>query len=207
MPDILKDRSTWVAVDAWADASLQADRSATGYTQSGVILRPLRHVDMIGIAAAGGGGTTALERIAEECLGFRPPAPGRARFGPAGGLVWSGVGQWMAIAAAAGALDRLTDAIAGVAALTRHGDGRALVEIEGPRARTMLAKCLSIDLHPEVFTAGSAAFTAFAHTAVQLWVREGPDSLTLCVPRTVAGSVWRILTASAAEYGVLVERL
>lgn len=195
-----RTQAPWRAEGAWDAAAIAPGRSGNPDGTAGVILRPLGFVPMATVIAR----RTEManfERIVAERWGFGAPPAGRAHSGPEGDLVWSAPNQWLAVGGTAAGLDELGRALAGTAAVTAQGDGRALVEVGGPCARQALAKCLSVDLHPEVFGAGCAAVTAFAHLSVQIWQRERASDLTLCVPRTVAGSVWRSLTMASAAFG------
>ena len=44
-----------------------------------------------------------------------------------------------------------------------------LLELRGPRVRDVLAKGVSIDLHPRAFRTGDVAVTTASHLAVHLW--------------------------------------
>jgi heterotetrameric sarcosine oxidase gamma subunit len=86
--------------------------------------------------------------------------------------------------------------------VTDQSDARALVRIHGREARAMLAKGLSIDLHPSVFAAGHAATTNLAHVTVQIWQMDDAPTYMLAVPRSFATGVWSFLTAASGEYGL-----
>jgi sarcosine oxidase subunit gamma len=78
---------------------------------------------------------------------------------------------------------------------------RVLLELRGPRARDVLAKGVSIDLHPRAFRTGDVAVTTASHLAVHLWQVADEPVYRLLVVRTYFNSLWRWLAASAAEYG------
>jgi methylglutamate dehydrogenase subunit D len=197
--------STWVAQSAWDAIAPALGRLGNPQGDAGVRLALRGHVDMATVIVRRAA-RLEFDRFVAARWGFTTPATGRAQFGPNGGLVWSAPDQWLAVAHAPGSLDDLETSLAGVAAVSDQGDGRALIDISGPEARRALAKGLAIDLHPDVFTPGCAAVTAFAHMSVQVWQAPDAAEITLCVARTTAGSVLNLLRASAAEYGLVIER-
>jgi sarcosine oxidase subunit gamma len=77
--------------------------------------------------------------------------------------------------------------------------------LSGPHARDVLAKGLPIDLDPRAFPLGSAATSAIAHMGVQLWQLDDTRSYDLAIFRSVSQSFWSWLSASAAEFGYVVE--
>jgi sarcosine oxidase subunit gamma len=117
-------------------------------------------------------------------------------------------GQWLAVSdtLANGALaEDLAATLAGLASITDQSDGRAAVRISGPRARDVLAKGLPIDLHPKAFRPGDAATTVASLIGVQLWQVDDGPTYDVAMFRGYAGSFWHWLTASAAEFGYVIE--
>jgi methylglutamate dehydrogenase subunit D len=119
-----------------------------------------------------------------------------------------GPGQWLAVSASLAneALARnLSETLAGLASISDQSGGRTVLRISGPHARDVLAKGLPIDLDPRAFPLGSAATSAISHMGVQLWQLDDTRSYDLAIFRSVSESFWSWLTASAAEFGYVVE--
>jgi len=57
-----------------------------------------------------------------------------------------------------------------------------------------------LDLHPKVFKPGDVAITVVAYIGVEL-DRLDEATFQLTAPRSMAGSFWSWLSASAAEFG------
>ena len=57
----------------------------------------------------------------------------------------------------------------------------------GAKARALLAKGRSIDLHPRAFKPGDAGVTLLSHIAVQLWQVDETPTFDLALPRATAG--------------------
>ena len=123
-------------------------------------------------------------------------------------LIGTAPGQWLAVAeddSSRQMLDALAKQLAGHAAITEQSDSKAVIRISGARARDVMAKGCSLDLHPRVFKPGDAATTAVALIDCQLWQIDDAPSYDLAVPSSFAESFWSWLTASAAEFGYSVE--
>ncbi len=84
--------------------------------------------------------------------------------------------------------------------VTMLSAGRVRLRITGPQARDVLAKGISLDLHPAVFQVGRGAQTGLHHTGVFL-ERVGDDSYEIYVPRTYAESIWEWLIDAALPFG------
>jgi heterotetrameric sarcosine oxidase gamma subunit len=78
--------------------------------------------------------------------------------------------------------------------------GRVRIRIMGPAARDVLAKGISLDLHPAVFQVGRSAQTGLHHTGVFL-ERVGDDCYEIYVPRTYAECIWEWLIDAAWPFG------
>jgi methylglutamate dehydrogenase subunit D len=124
--------------------------------------------------------------------------------GPEVGFVGYGPGQWLAVSEtlAGETLARdLAQRLKGLASISDQSGGRTVLRVKGPRARDVLAKGLPIDLHPSVFSPGSAATSTISLMGVQLWQVDDAPSYDIALFRSVSASFWRWLTASAAEFG------
>ncbi|MFD1300276.1 sarcosine oxidase subunit gamma [Methylobacterium marchantiae] len=198
-----KLESIWKPRSAWAGYARAGRHGRTG-GEAGITLT-LR--DEVGLATliVADGKEAALDRALEASHGWSLPEAGRAALAGEEGLIWSGPGQWLAIAGTRRRLDGLADAVTGLASVTDQSDGRALVRVSGPCAREMLSKGVAIDLHPRAFRAGSAAVTSIAHIGAQLWQRDDAPTYDLAVARSFAGSFWSWLSHAAAEFGYGVE--
>ena len=82
-----------------------------------------------------------------------------------------------------------------------QSDGRCVLRLSGPKARQVLAKGIGLDLDPRIFKPGDVAMTLAAHIAVQIWQMDDKPSYEIAMFRSLAGSFWHWLAASAAEFG------
>lgn len=199
MPETLTPRSALTGV---AITGRYTRRDAPGVTLG-------ERVD-VGLAtvAARKGTADALAAIVRRTYGADLPAGSRVAAGPSVAFIGTAPGQWLAVSEtfANGALaDDLAEKLAGLASITDQSDGRAVIRISGPRARDVLAKGLPIDLHPKAFRPGDAATTVISLIGAQLWQVDEAPTYDIAVFRGFAGSFWGWLTASAAEFGYVVE--
>jgi heterotetrameric sarcosine oxidase gamma subunit len=149
-----------------------------------------------------------LAAAAEQAYGVALPAGARLAAGPRAGFIGTGPGQWFVVSESLrnGALARdLAENFRGLASISDQSDGRAVVRISGPKARDLLAKGLPIDLDPRVFKPGDAATSLISYIGVQLWQVDETPTYDIAVFRGFAESFWGWLTASAAEFGAVVE--
>ena len=118
-------------------------------------------------------------------------------------FIWSGPGHWLALGpqATEPAEASLGAVFSTHASVFDQSGSRVLLELRGPRVRDVLAKGVSIDLHPRSFRTGDVAVTTASHFAVHLWQVADDPVYRLLVVRTYFDSLWRWLAASAAEYG------
>ena len=144
----------------------------------------------------------ALGRKVAERYGLQlPDGPRRST---AGSVTFAGVapGQW--VASTEGAADFVTGVrsdLGSLAAVADQSDSRLVVRLSGPRVRDVLVKGLAVDLHPRAFKLGDVAVTLVAHIGVQIDMLDDAPTYQLAAARSMAGSFWSWLTASAAEFG------
>jgi sarcosine oxidase subunit gamma len=118
-------------------------------------------------------------------------------------FVWSGPTHWLALGpqATEPIETRLGNVFDTHASVFDQSGSRVLLELRGPRVRDVLAKGVSIDLHPRAFKTGDVAVTTASHLAVHLWQVADEPVYRVLIVRTWFDSLWCWLAASAAEYG------
>ena len=150
------------------------------------------------------GQSEALKRKVRKAYGVDLPDRSIIVQGPAVSFVGTGPGQWLAVSASLkhDALARdLAKRLKGLASVSDQSDGRTVIRVSGPRARDVLAKGLPIDLDPRAFPKDGAATSVISLMGVQLWQVDDTPTYDIAVFRSLSGSFWRWLTASAAEFG------
>jgi methylglutamate dehydrogenase subunit D len=152
----------------------------------------LRQYSIVSVLARKGHAEALMERGGIVDAARRSGANGVTALG-------IGPGRWLFLHQR---LDELTP-LSGLASVSDHSDGYAVFELWGSEVRKTLAKGVPIDLHPTVFT-DDVAVTIIAHIGAIVW-QSAPDRFSIAIFRSYAGSFWHWLSASAAEFGLVVE--
>ena len=168
----------------------------------GLVLQELTQFALASVIARKGQEAQATE-AAQRAFGASPPSTPTIATGSDLAFVWSGPGHWLALGPqpTESIESRLAAVFGTHASIFDQSGSRVLLDIRGPRARDVLAKGVSIDLHPRAFRTGDAAVTTASHLAVHLWQVADEPVYRLLVVRTWFDSLWHWLAASAAEYG------
>jgi methylglutamate dehydrogenase subunit D len=172
----------------------------------GIVVRELIDFSLASVLARRNQAAAAAQ-AAQQAFGTHLPSNPTVTSGEEFAFVWSGRDQWLALGppSATPMETRLGMALGAHASIVDQGGSRNLLELRGPRVRDVLAKGVSIDLHPRAFRTGNVAVTTASHRAVHLWQVADEPVYRLLVVRTYFDSLWRWLAGSAAEYGCEVE--
>jgi sarcosine oxidase subunit gamma len=180
-------------------------RSGRTEGEPGVTVRPRDDLAMAKLIARKGRADDLAAAIRSRYALDLPATPKRVEQGGLA-VIWSGPGQWLAVAEDGRDLAReLSETVGAFAAVSDQSDGLAVLRVSGPHARDALIKGVGLDLHPRAFGPGDAAVTMIAHIGAQLWQLDDRPSYEIAIYRSFAGSLWRWLDASAAEFGCAVE--
>jgi len=129
-----------------------------------------------------------------------PPCSTRVQSGHRG--IWAGPDDWFLMgpgSVRADWLAQLRDAFQGRhAAVTDVSSGYAVLSLQGPHVRDLLAQGCPVDLHPEAFKAGDCVGTHFFKASVWMW-QTGEDRFELLVRSSFAGYVQSMLNKCALE--------
>ena len=149
------------------------------------------------------GMTAAASMQAQAACGAALPQQPKVAQGNEFAFVWSGPAQWLALGPPqAQPIESVLGAALGAhASIFDQSGSRRLLELRGARVRDVLAKGMSVDLHPRAFRTGDVAVTTASHLAVHLWQVADDPVYRLLVVHTYFDSLWRWLASSAAEYG------
>jgi sarcosine oxidase subunit gamma len=194
----------WTPRSAWAAILSEGSFGAKG--PAGVTATAKESLGIASLIVTEGG-DAALAKAMKARFGLALPSTPQAAISAGRALVWAGPGQWLFIAGDRGGFADDLQALSGLAAIADQSDGRAVLTLSGDKIRAALAKGCMIDLHPSAFPIGSAALTSIAHIGVHLWrAEDGPDGAVFefMVARSMVGSFWSWLSASAAEFGCQV---
>ena len=140
-----------------------------------------------------------------KVIGCRLPlTPGTSAHGPGASVLWLGPDEWLVVGAPGTEGDlsqRLGDALGGVlGTVVDVSANRTVIEVSGPRAREVLEKGCSIDLHPRAFGPGRCAQTLLARAQVILEQTGAEPTYRLYVRPSFSGYLAAWLMDAAMEF-------
>ncbi len=162
------------------------------------------------IALRGDAGTETFIDAVKEIFGVDVPVkpnttsmPGSARY-----LLWLGPDEWLAIVPDGTESETVTAFMERMEgehfAVTDVSGSRTVITLSGDRAREVLMKGTSLDLHPNAFGPGQCAQASIARCHMLLHQTSDEPSYDIYVHRSFADYLWRWLEDAAREYGVAV---
>jgi sarcosine oxidase, subunit gamma len=120
--------------------------------------------------------------------------------------LWLGPDEWLLVRAAGDAADlerRLREALAGRhVSIADVSDGRAVLELAGPRARNVLMHGTSLDVHPRQFKPGQCAQTLLARIPIVLQQSSDEPDYRIFVASSFAAYIAKWLCDAAREYSI-----
>jgi sarcosine oxidase subunit gamma len=141
-----------------------------------------------------------LRSVCKKLSGVAFPEKGQAFCDGEQGLCWMSPDELLVMvpyAQAAEAVDQIDKALSGTHYLAENvSDARALIFVEGPYAREVIAKLAPADLHPDSFKPGDFRRTRLGQVAAAFWMRDEDTFEVICF-RSVAGYTFDLLAASA----------
>ncbi len=157
------------------------------------------------IALRGSPGNTLFMAAVQKALGLDLPVKaGSVVLAGSVRALWLGPDEWLVVApdgAAPALLSALAAALEGVhAQAVDVSANRTVIALEGPRAAEVLAKGLTLDLHPRAFGPRRVTQTILARAAVILEQTGEAPAYRLYVRNSFATYLASWLMDAAAEY-------
>ena len=152
-------------------------------------------------------GEAAFLEAAKSVLGMDLPLePNTTAAADGLTVLWLGPDEWLVITAPDAQTqlaERLEAAFDGLlTAVTDISSGHTMLVASGPRARALLARGCTLDLHPRAFAPGQCAQTLVAKASVLIHRPRGAGDSTafeLLVRRSFAEYLWLWLRDAAAD--------
>ena len=171
----------------------------------GLVERPYRAM----VTVRGDAGDERFREAVEAIAGVAPPAePNTVATSRKAKVMWLGPDEWLIVAPpgregahASGLRERLSGLAAAVVDVS---ESRTVIAVTGPKARDLLAKSCTLDLHPRAFKVGACAQTGLARAAILLHLVDDRPTFEITLSRSFADYLWTWLTAKGEEYGVAV---
>lgn len=183
------------------DAARRAADAAPGEAEVMLGERPfLGHLNLRGDAA-----DAQFVSAVSEVLGVAPPLePNTVAEQGEHALLWLGPDEWLVLTppdAQGGVLERLRGALADrFGAVTDVSGGQTVITLSGRRAREVLAKGCTLDLHPRAFGPGRCAQSRIAKSAALIRQTDESPAFEIVVRRSFADYLWQWLEDAAREY-------
>ncbi|MGH6930044.1 MAG: sarcosine oxidase subunit gamma [Dongiaceae bacterium] len=157
----------------------------------------------------GEAGDAAFAGAVRSVTGLQLPSTPNS-FATAGELacLWLGPDEWLIFGPGGDEHEiagRLRAAFADLhAAVIDVSEARTAITLAGPRARELLAKGTSIDLHPRVFGPGRCVQTGFAGANIILRQTDQTPAFEILVLNSFAEHVWAWIEGACREFRVAV---
>ena len=144
-----------------------------------------------------------LQKVCTKVTGLSFPAQRKADVVGDKGLCWMAPDEVLVLMPhdqVSGALAAIDDGLKGQHYLAENvSDARALLTVQGPYAREVMAKLTPVDLHPDSFGPGDFRRSKLGQVAAAFWMRDDETFCVICF-RSVAEYVFGLL-ANGAKAG------
>ena len=118
-------------------------------------------------------------------------------------IYWLGPDEWLVVSSLGTeneTAERLAENLAGQCySLVDMTGGQVMMRLRGPRAREVLARGCTLDLHPRAFKAGRCAQTTLAKTSMLIALADNAPTFDIIVRRSFAEYAARWLRRSGAS--------
>ena len=156
------------------------------------------------ISLRGDLGQAKLRSVCTALTGVEFPDRMTAKSDGQQGLCWMSPDEVLVLVPherTAEARAKIAEALAGSHHLaTDVSDARAVMILEGPHVREVIAKLAPVDLHPESFRPGDFRRTRLGQVAAAFWMRDAESFEIVCF-RSVADYAFRLLARSMETGG------
>ncbi len=193
---------------ALAHLGLVGRAATAGKAASGVTMSEVGHRAIINIR--GTASDPAFTAAVQAATGIDLPV--KANTVASNGdrqILWLGPNEWWVTAKdgeAEALLEALRTAFGGQHATACDvSESRAILALRGRHAREVLARGISLDLHPRVFTAGQCAQTGLSRCNVLLHLVDDSPRFEIYVLKSFSDYLWRWLEQVAGDFDLGVE--
>jgi sarcosine oxidase subunit gamma len=137
-----------------------------------------------------------------------PQAPNSVERGGELRALWLGPNEWLLIGPAGRETDLTRNLRASLAGqhvnVTDVSEARTCILVAGPKARELLARGISLDLHPRMFGPGRCAQTGLAGANIFLEQIDDRPGFEIAVLNSFANHLWHWLERAGEDYRMAV---
>ena len=146
---------------------------------------------------------SAVESVIKVSL---PLHAGTVTLAPTTTVVWCGPDEWLIIVSEDSQpclADELSDVVRSMRSqVTDISGGNTIIDIRGERARDLLKKASTLDVHASVFQVGQSALSTFAHAQAAIYQYDSAPGYRVVIRRSYADYVAHWLIAAAKEFSL-----
>ena len=173
---------------------------------AGVTVGEIAHRAIINIR--GDAGDLAFTSAVRNATGLDLPVANTVSMNDDPRILWLGPNEWWVVASDARReelIERLRGAFAGQhTALIDVSESRTVITVTGPAARDVLARGISLDLHPRAFGPGQCAQTGMAKANIVLHQTDNAPSYDIYILKSFSDYLWRWIGFVAEDFGLAV---
>jgi sarcosine oxidase, subunit gamma len=191
-----------------AHLSLVARAAASKKDGAGIVMSEIPHRTIVNIR--GTASDPAFSSAVQNATGVAlPSAANTVATGGARQILWLGPNEWW-LTALDGEADALVEALRGAfagqhATACDVSESRAIIALKGPKAREVLMRGVSLDLHPREFRVGQCAQTGVSRANALIHLVDDTPTYELYVLKSFSDYLWRWLEQVAADFNLAVD--
>lgn len=145
----------------------------------------------------------ALTKLLKKHYALSLPTPLSSENSNGISLRWFGFDQWLLIGdveSNAPFFSQTSDRLLSAASVCDQSHGRTIITVSGPRAKALLEKGMSVDLHESNFNIGSCAVTDIGHISVHI-CQTNTQEYEISCNRSFSQSLWDWSCEMSLEFG------
>lgn len=199
---------TYQRRSALAHLGLVARAAGSSREGAGVIMSEVAHRTIVNVRGAAS--DPAFASAVQTATGLAlPSAANTVSNGSVWQILWLGPNEWW-ITGPDGEAESLVEALranfAGQHATACDvSESRAIIALKGPKARDVLMRGVSIDLHPREFHVGQCAQTGLSRANVLLHLVDDTPTFEIYVLKSFSDYLWRWLEIVARDFNLAIE--
>ena len=199
---------TYQRRSALAHLGLVARAASSKKDGAGIVLSEVPHRTIVNIR--GTASDPAFTSAVQNATGVALPNSANT-VSTAGGrqILWLGPNEWWATGPD-GEADALVAALR-AAFVGQHAtacdvsESRAIIALKGPKAREVLMRGVSLDLHPREFRVGQCAQTGVSRANALLHLVDDGPTFDVYVLKSFSDYLWRWLEIVARDFNLAIE--
>ena len=199
---------TYQRRSALAHLGLVARAASSKKDGAGVVMSEVPHRTIVNIR--GTASDPAFASAVQNATGVAlPPSANTVSTGGGRQILWLGPNEWW-LTAPDGEAESLLEALrAGFAG--QHAtacdvsESRAIIRLKGPKAREILMRGVSLDLHPRAFHVGECAQTGLSRANALLHLVDNAPTFEIYVLKSFSDYLWRWLEIVARDFNLAIQ--